>query len=261
MTRISLLQDQKANFESLKQAVQDNLEDIRTRELEALRQALAGFYMVLPKEVDVEITTGGLYFKMDHPEYSYKKDLFTVYLKENWNLGEDDPRVYKGVDLSYYTTSTKGVDHWELRRLQMLGQIAQVVYDFHDGIVEAANKAAAPFQSEYKEASKNLHEVGKLISEIEGKIVAVEKSEIIGDLMDGGVEFSKDVCIRLKYNYSPWIKTIKLVDVSKSGKKATAVFTFTHYSHESKEENVDVQSIIDQVYSVRKDIVQHTSAE
>jgi hypothetical protein len=57
------------------------------------------------------------------------------------------------------------------------------------------------------------------------------------DLKNDGVEFEKGKNIQLKFNYSPSIKAIKLTDFSKSGKKATAVFTFAHGDHTSREEN------------------------
>ena len=51
----------------------------------------------------------------------------------------------------------------------------------------------------------------------------------------------------MKFNFTPIIKNIKLVDVSKSGKKAKAVFTFNHGDYVSSEENVNVQKILEQV--------------
>jgi hypothetical protein len=46
---------------------------------------------------------------MDHPDYSYKKELFNIYLERIGTLMERRVRsLLMGVDLSYYTTSTKG---------------------------------------------------------------------------------------------------------------------------------------------------------
>lgn len=92
-------------------------------------------------------------------------------------------------------------------------------------------------------------------------IKVVEKEKIELDLKNEGVQFKKGKNVQLKFNYSPNIKSIKLVDLSKSGKKATAVFTFAHGDHTSREENVNVSSIIDQVYGLQDNIVQHTLAE
>jgi hypothetical protein len=262
MTRLSLLEDQKAILTVKKEALESKRGDIYVREQKALGDALAGFYGVFPEDVEVEVTRGSVYFKMAHPEYSYKKELFSLYLRENWNFEEGkDKRSYTGIDLSYYTTSTKGVDLWELKRLQMLGKIAEVIYEKHDEIVDAANAAVLPFKEEYAEVYKEMQDVGSEIRGVENLITYLEKEKIEMDLKEGGVNFEKGRQIQLKFNYSPTVVSIRLTDVSKSGKTCTAVFKWAHGGNASQEEKVNVSSIIDQVHGLRKDIVQHTLAE
>lgn len=258
MTRLSLLEDQKAILTAKKELLEEKRKDIYVREQKALGDALAGFYGVFPEDVEVEVTRGSVYFKMAHPEYSYKKELFTLYLRDNW---DEDGRAFKGIDLSYYTTSTKGDNSWELRRLQMLGKIAEVIEDQHGLIVDAANNAVNAFKEEYAAVYKEMNELGSEIRGVEDLIRIVLKEKIEKDLKGEGVTFEKGRNIGLKWNYSPNVINIKLVDLSKSGKKGTAVFTFAHGSSTSSEENVNVSSIIDQVYGLRENIVQHTSAE
>ena len=262
MTRLSLLEDQKAILETKKQALSEKRGDIYVREQKALFEALVGFYGVFPEDVEVEVTRGSVYFKMAHPEVSYKKELFNLYLRENWKFdGTEANKFFDGIDLSYYTTSTKGVDAWELRRLQMLGTIAGIIHEKHDEIVDAANQAVLPFKAEYKEVYAEMDEIGKELRAVEELIRVVEKEKIQLDLKNEGVNFEKGKNIQLKFNYSPNVKAIKLVDLSKSGKKATAVFTFAYGNSTSREENVNVSSIIDQVHGLRNNIVQHTLAE
>ncbi len=258
MTRLNLLEDQKAILEAKKDLLSEKRGNIYVREQAALGEALAGFYGIFPGDVEVEVTRGSVYFKMAHPEYSYKKELFTLYLRDNWN---EDGRAFKGIDLSYYTTSTKGVDAWELKRLQMLGTIAGIIHEKHDEVVDAANTAVNAFKEEYAAVYKEMNEVGSEIRGVEQLITLVVKEKIELDLKGEGVTFERGKNIQLKFNYSPNVINIKLVDLSKSGKKGTAVFTFAHGSHTSREENVNVSSIIDQVYGLRENIVQHTLAE
>ena len=258
MTRLNLLEDQKAILTANKELLEEKRRDIYVREQKALGDALAGFYGVFPEDVEVEVTRGSVYFKMAHPEYSYKKELFTLYLRDNW---DEDGRAFKGIDLSYYTTSTKGDNSWELRRLQMLGKIAEVIEDQHGLIVDAANNAVNAFKEEYAAVYKEMNELGSEIRGVEDLIRIVLKEKIEKDLKGEGVTFEKGRQIGLKWNYTPNVINIKLVDLSKSGKKGTAVFTFAHGGITSREENVNVSSIIDQVYGLRENIVQHTSAE
>jgi hypothetical protein len=262
MTRLNLLEDQKAILTVKKEALESKRGDIYVREQKALGEALAGFYGVFPEDVEVEVTRGSIYFKMIHPDVNYKKELFSLYLRENWNFEEGkDKRSYTGIDLSYYTTSTKGIDSWELRRLQMLGKVAGVLEDQHGLIVDATNAVVLPFKEEYNAVFKEMQDVGSEIRGVEHLITYLEKEKIEMDLREGGVDFVKGRNIQLKFNYSPNVVSIRLTDISKSGKTGTAVFKWAHGGNASQEEKVNVSSIIDQVHGLRKDIVQHTLAE
>lgn len=257
MTRLNLLQDQKAILTAKKEVLENKRADIYVREQKAISDALLPFFAEL--DAYVEVQRGTIVFKMDHPDYSYKKELFNLYLRENW--GQDDNISYKGIDLSYYSTSTKGDDKWELRRLQLLGKVAEILENSQSWIVATANQATLPFKAEYKEVYVEMDEIGKEIRGVEDLIIFLEKEKIEWDLKDEGVQFERGRNIQLKYNYSPAVLSVKLTDISKSGKKCTAVYTFAHGSSVSREENCNVESIIDQVYGLRKDIVQHTLAE
>jgi hypothetical protein len=258
MTRLNLLEDRKAILTAKKQELENKRGDIYVREQNAIRDALTPFFSEFHEDVEVEVTRGAVYFKMAYPDVAYKKELFTLYLRDNWS---EDGRAFRGIDLSYYTTQTSGDNSWELRRLQMLGKLAEVVEDQQGILVDAANAAAASFKEEYKEVSAQMSEIGKELSGVQQLIAFVEKEKIELDLKEEGVQFERGKNIQLKFNYSPNVINIKLVDFSKSGKKATAVFTFAYGGHTSREENVNVSSIIDQVYGLRDNIVQHTLAE
>ena len=260
MTRLNLLEDQKAILTAQKEVLENKRGDIYVREQKALGDALAGFYGVFPEDVEVEVTRGSVYFKMDHPDVKYKKELFNLYLREDYDF-ENSKKSYKGIDLSYYTTSTRGIDLWELKRLQMLGKIAEVVYEKHDEIVDAANAAVESFKAEYAQVFKEMQDVGSEIRGVENLITYLEKEKIEMDLREGGVDFEKGRQIQLKFNYSPTVVSIRLTDISKSGKTCTAVFKWAHGGNASQEEKVNVSSIIDQVYGLRKNIIQHTLAE
>lgn len=253
MTRISLLEGQRLQLVAQKDELELHRDGIYAREKQAMSDALLTFFTGFSPYAYIEVSRGSVYFKADHPDYKYKKDLFTLYFTEEWN---DDSKAFKGVDLSYYTTSTKGLDAWELRRLRMLGDLAEIVLTEHDKIVDIANKAVAPFKQEYADVYQHMHIVSKAIRDVEKCIDAIRKDEISAKLMKEGVEFDKGVYIRLKFNFEPFVKDIKLIDISRSGKKATAVFTYVHGGHTSREENVSVESITNQVLGYAKNIVE-----
>jgi hypothetical protein len=259
MTRISLLEDQKAIFTAQREELENKRSDIYVREQKAISDALLPFFSDFTPEVEIEVLRGSVYFRMAHPDYSYKKELFNIYLRENWNFDEKK-QSFNGVDLSYYTTSTKGVDSWELKRLQLLGVVAEIVLNHQERMLLRVNNVVLPFKEEYSRVYDQMNLIGQAIRELDIKITAVKKERIEFDLKSEGITFGVGCNIQLKFNYSPYIKSIKLVELSKSGKKGTAVFEFQS-GHSSREENCNVNSIIDQVLGFAKNIVQPVLAE
>ena len=85
--------------------------------------------------------------------------------------------------------------------------------------------------------------------------------ELIGGISTDGISFTKAVEVQLKYNYTPRVLSIKLIDFSKSRKKATAVFEFAHGGHTSREENCSVESIVEQVAHYYPNFVEDTKEE
>jgi hypothetical protein len=259
MTRISLLEDQKAIFTAQREELENKRSDIYVREQKAISDALLPFFSDFTPEVEIEVLRGSVYFRMAHPDYSYKKELFNIYLRENWNYEEKD-KSFNGVDLSYYTTSTKGVDSWELKRLQLLGVVAEIVLNHQERMLLRVNNVVLPFKEEYNRVYDQMNLIGQAIRDLEVKITAVKKERIEFDLKSEGITFGVGCNIQLKFNYSPYIKSIKLIELSKSGKKGTAVFEFQS-GHSSREENCNVNSIIDQVLGFAKNIIQPVLAE
>jgi hypothetical protein len=259
MTRIQILEDQKAIFVAQKEVLENKRGDIYVREQQAISDALLPFFYEFSEEVEIEVTRGSVYFKMAHPECSYKKELFNLYLREDYDF-ENSKKSFKGVDLSYYTTQTKGESKWELKRLQLLGKLAEIVDEFQQKMVYVVNEAVVPFKVEYGQVYEEMASVGKAIRELEVQILGLRKDQIAIDLKNGGVEFDKAFGVQMKFNYIPRIVSLKLIDISKSGKKATAIFEWEK-GRESREENVSVDSIINQVMGLSKNIVQQTLAE
>jgi hypothetical protein len=255
MTRISLLEDQKAIFTAQKEELENNRRGIYSREQEAISDALLPFFEGFSPYAYIEVSRSSVYFKADHPDYTYKKELFSLYLKENYNF-EDKEKAFTGVDLSYYTSSTKGVDAWELRRLRMLGDLAEIVLNNHDNMVDAVNKAVGTFKEEFADVYRELSLLERAIRDVDNNIAAVKKEEISVKLIKEGIEFDKGVYFRMKFSFEPYIKYIKLVDVSKSGKRAIAEFKYTHGEFVAREENVSVESIINQVLGYSNSIVE-----
>ena len=211
MTRISLLEDQRAIFTAQKEELENKRADIYVREQQAISDALLPFFSDFTPEVEIEVLRGSVYFKMAHPDYSYKKELFNLYLRENWS--DDLVKSFKGIDLGYYTTSTKGDDSWELKRLQLLGVIAEIVLNHQERMLLRLNNVVLPFKEEYDRVYNQMNLVGQAIRDLDIRIAAIKKDQIEFDLKNEGITFGVGCNIQLKFNYTPYIKSIKLIDL------------------------------------------------
>lgn len=257
MTRIQVLRDARAEWVEKSISAKETISEIYVREQNAIKDALLPFFVDFSEGVVVEVGRGSVYFKMFDPQRGYNKEIFSLYLKENY-LGEGDR--YSAVDLSYYTTSTSGVDEWELKRLQLLGKLAEVIKDNQFSILHAANKVIPAFKEEYEVAYQLQNMISTAINDIDIRIRQLIKQKVEFELIRR-ITFTKGVEVQLKYNYTPRILSIKLIDFSKSRKRATAVFLFAHGGSISREENCSVESIVDQVAHYYPNFVEDTKEE
>jgi hypothetical protein len=262
MDTIQTLEKERATWVDKKVELQEASNKIGATEQALLQNNLLPLFSnFIEQGVKIEVRRGGIYFTMDHPDYTYGKELFTLYLQENWHYADDDVQsAFKGLDLSYYSTQTKGDNVWELLRLSLLGELAGIVRWKQVEILDIVNETVKGFREERDRLYEQMNLVGKAINDLDIKIRQLEKKRVEFELKGDGVTFTKGVSVQMKYNYTPKIQSIKLIDFSKSGKKATAVFTFAHGTLTSREENVSVESIVDQV-SMLSQHIKDTSEE
>ena len=237
------LEEQKTNFLNLEQDLKDARSNIYVREQQALSDSLLPFFENFKYGVNIEVKRDSIYFKTDHPDYTYQKELFSIYLRERYS---SEGKKYDGADLSYYTTSTKGENTWELKRLQLLGRVAEILEDQQGLIVDTANDVSNKFKEEFNDVYGKMGVVGNSIRDLNNQIREIQKQVKRIELFGEGIQFEKSRTVTLKHNYEPRVVSLKLIEVSKSGKKATAVFEWEK-GRESREEGVNVEKIIYQV--------------
>jgi hypothetical protein len=239
------LEEQKTNFLNLEQDLKDTRSNIYVREQQALSDSLLPFFEGFQYGVSIEVLRESIYFKTDHPDYNYKKELFSIYLRERYS---EEGKKYNGVDLSYYTTSTKGENTWELKRLQLLGRVAEILEDQQGIIVDTANEVASKFKEEFSEVYGKMNVVGNSIRDLNNQIREIQKQiKKIELFSEEGLVFEKPINVQFKAGFSPRISNLKLTEIAKSGKTATAVFTFSHGDYVSREERVSIEKVVSQV--------------
>lgn len=215
--------------------------DIHSRQYSAIRREVLPFFQHLTPEVLVEFNTGSIYFKMAHPDRGYIKELFSVYLKQSWS----DNTHYSGLDLSYYTTSVSGEDKWELKRLQILGEVAGIIHEHGDIILGRINSACNGLRAEYEELYEEMHLLHQEKSEVQNAAHAERRAKVLAQLCVGGVEFTESAYIKLKHNYTARVTWLA---ITLQGKKSCIVeFKYPDHDKIYQEERVDLESLLTQV--------------
>ena len=253
MTRVTILQGQRDQVAVQLEKLNDNLREVTLRENAALIKVLAPFFKTFPEDVHIDVKRGGVYFTMDHPDYTYRKDLFNLYFKESW---KDEGPAFTGLDVSYYTTGVSDSNLWELRRLQLLGVLSAIVQSSSKDMLNKMNEVADSFKAEYKDVYTQISEIRKAERAINDDILKLKREKVQEDLVKGGVTFAKEVYIEMKRNYTVRTNFIKLEEISKSGKTARAVFKYAHLENKwYTEDSINVVKIVDQVLAHMNNIV------
>jgi hypothetical protein len=144
MTKIETLELGVENLKTQIQALDEKEWEIRERKGEELTNAFSLFFQNdLDKNITIEYSRGSIYFKMKEDDREYLKEIFTIYLKEDW---EKENNEFINVSLSYYTTSTNS--DFELIRLENLGKIASVVRNSKTEILQLANSIHQKYMNE-----------------------------------------------------------------------------------------------------------------
>lgn len=204
------------------------------------------FDSVLSEEVSVRTRGNYIYFEMKDEDRDWITEIFSISFRETYEFKEESVR-FSNASISYYTTSTNS--DFELIRLHNLGRVATALRVGKEGILERANKIAAKYKKELNEKGfqKERFALENLVKDTNQKIREIKKQQKKDEVFGEGLTFEKGMYVRLKFNYEPRISKLKLIDVSKSGKKATAVYTFAQGGATSREENVNVDKVLEQL--------------
>ena len=239
---IETLLNQKQSISSQRYACQERFEKALTRGFSKY------FRGIVSEDIRIECTQTGIYFKKMNEEGTYEKELFSIYLRETYFSKEEQKEMYRGCELSYYTTSTNS--DFELQRLENLGKVANLIRNFKDEIVNKANELGKIYYAELamEKFYERESEIEKQIRVFRDEISTIKKEEKrVALFSEEGLVFDKAQYIQLKANYTVKAKNIKLTDISASGKTATAVFEFEFHNQISREERVSIEKIISQV--------------
>ena len=209
-----------------------------------VKEVLDGYFNPFQElEIGVYNTSASFYMKDD---LGTRREVFSLYFYERYKEGIK-------LDLSYYTTST--ISDFELLRLQNLGKVAKIVLEKSEEIL----REVAGVRKGDLERSNQLFSIQNGYEKKKAEYVKAaqenRKVEVEIFLRGGGVVFDQNVYIEFKRNFSIKVKSLKMIDVSKSGKTCTMIYT-TRDGFSTREENCSVENILNQVVYFYDNIVQ-----
>jgi hypothetical protein len=202
------------------------------------------YYFNYFKEMEVQVRGTYATFHLKD-EDGYNKEIFSLYFDERYQR-EADLRI------SYYTTSTHS--NFEIERLILLGKAAQVIKRSSEIILSTIKDVRNQDLEKSNELFSIQLKYENEIRDYRNTEFQERKVQIGLELKNEGVTFEVPREIKFKFNYVIYVNSLKIIDVSKSGKTCTVVFK-NRGGYESREENCNMQSIIDQVVFLRKSIV------
>ena len=195
---------------------------------------------------EMEVVVRGTYATFHlKDEDGYNKEIFSLYFDERYKQ-EAELRI------SYYTTSTHS--NFEIERLILLGKAAQVIKRSSEEILSTIKDVRNQDLEKSNELFSIQLKYENEIRDYRNTEFQERKVQIGLELKKEGVTFEVPREIKFKFNYVIYVNSLKIIDISKSGKTCTVVFK-NRGGYESREENCNMQSIIDQVVFLRKSIV------
>jgi hypothetical protein len=184
---------------------------------------------------------GNIVFKAPHPEVSYNKEVFTIYLEKT----KYDQNHVDKVRLNYYTTW--GEDDFEFIRLAVMGKVAEVLLD------ESSKQALLDISNNKPKNSITYSDVWKIekeYHEIDDQIKALKKEAKFYKFETEGIKFD---AITIEYNIGSIVPNcvgMKLVKYTNKNKK-TATVEFTRQVRNETIKNGETIIQIGDLYDTR----------
>lgn len=184
--------------------------------------------------------TYGVEFRRKRDDETYLTNIFTLYFRNNYSTGEA-----QDVELNYYTTGC--TTEFELNRLILLGEVAKVVKNESDVIVDEVNRIIRSYSSRMTLLIRNIAEAVEALRKIRVEEKEAEK-EVLREKLENGITFENYLRVDLKKSFSVKSNFFK-VERPVEGKKTTKV-TYLINAYIMTEERVNYESFVNELFYV-----------
>ena len=188
---------------------------------EAKHSLMMQYFGDFLEEGDVmEVSRDYIYFKRFHPDYNYLKEVLTLEMKtKSWRDEEAD-----SIRTSFYSTNDNS--DFELRRMVLLGNVAQVILDFNDDIIAGFNSIVNESKGRISKIRKQRYDIRKEIADHTDEIKTMQRAKLYDKVRNEGLVFGYEKkylrglpSLDVRFNHEVrYIRSLKIVGETKSGK-------------------------------------------
>ena len=199
------------------------LEQEGSKEIKSFIAKIFDLHDILLDGDEIDGDLSSFKIKRPHPEYSYKKEMFTIY-HDSIGWGDEDKDKFEAT-VNYYTGGATN-DPWELKRLVTLGKVAELLenkayYDqFNDGIADIKRN----YRPEKNRILKERFAHETTVRELKLEEKRQKKEQFLQDL-NQGVEFGEPVSFGNTSKTFNKVVGLKVTDITPSGKTAQLEIT------------------------------------
>jgi hypothetical protein len=222
-------------IQSLNQELADFGRMISERETEIIKNELIEG-KVLGSEDTLRSNSYSFTILRSKPSANYPSDICQIYMKGDYNFDLGMERIID-LEMGYYTTTADS--EFELNRIITLGRVAEVILNRSKDIVSSLNSVRDEYKERFKEINEELKTLHTQRRVLENQLAIENSKKFTKDLMVGvcftpevGFGKVKKAMRRSYYEFSD-IKTLKVLELTKSGKTAKIEYT-NKYNPEHK---------------------------
>jgi len=221
MTKIEIIQQVIEKKQKAKDTVREKEEVVKSQKIEALKKVMDQYFGdCLEEGGAIHVSGDYVYFKRSHPDHSYLKDVLTLEMRaKSWRDEEAD-----SIRTSFYSTNENS--DFELNRMVLLGNVAQVLLDFEDDIIAEYNSIVNKYKGKISKLSGEAFKLSKEIDEHCREIRSIGRAKLYAKVRTEGLVFSHEEdsirglpSLDIRFNHKiRYVKSIKIIGETKSGK-------------------------------------------
>ena len=187
MQKINLIREIVVKKKAEEEKLNLKLEELKGKKKKKLTEEMATYFSGILCDPDgdayIEVSDSYIYFKMQHEDYKYPKEILSLSLRGESFRHDDINRIETG----FYSTTENSV--FELNRMVLLGKAAEIILDHKDDILAEWNFVTESFSGKISDARKKVWKAEKLVSENGEKVTAIENEIVKEKLFGEGIKF------------------------------------------------------------------------